>query len=573
MNSPRELLQFDFNASTFARRALRSIEIPQNNLEDLEEISENHGDRGTKVPNREDLRQIYHSFIAAHQTGRLHTEFDSLRRTRQLAWALTCSEGGLPRIVDTPQLSDALGLIEDRFCISALRGVFDALLQAWDTPNTERLRAFVKRHLIGYEGRRTSVQRLRGNMMWYCEENGATQLAMTLLRSRVKLSEVWSFLGLPDHTHSYRYFGAVAEEYISLNRSVDQEAVADVIEFVKKHNNDKTSRTVLSKLIEGLGFDASEDLRPPVQSYILREWGDPRITGGEVRWRDISNEAKQIFTTWITKEDLRFFFEAVAKACDDRKFNYRQAFWLAYLEHISFCRPVLRRNAEYLFRNDPQTLQYYRERRPATLTGGNSNQHAFIIQMGNYTFVEFSTAAACYVYHNADLPFQLGDSEYNMIELRDQLWAEHRVTHHNSENYFWQVNFTSWINNELGIKPVRSYRLGNSDNNETDDFAGLIQGLGNEQIWLESSRALVRIGKPAVPALIEALRDGDHRVRFRAINTLGALGGVADAAIPMLRQLRVFDHKDYIRDRADRVSKQINPSYQAEPSRSYRLFR
>ena len=461
MNSARELLQFDFNASTFARRALRSIEIPQNNLEDLEEISENHGDRGTKVPNREDLRQIYHSFIAAHQTGRLHTEFDSLRRTRLLAWALTYSEGGLPRIVDTPQLSDALGLIEDRFCISALRGVFDALLQTWDTPNTERLRAFVKRHLIGYEGHRTFIQRLRANMMWYCEENGATQLAMTLLRSRVKLSEVWSFLGLPDHTHSYRYFGAVAEAYISLNRSVDQEAVTDVIEFVKKHNNDKTSRTVLSKLIEGLGLDASEDLRPPVQSYILREWGDPRITSGEVRWRDISNEAKQIFTTWITKEDLRFFFDVVAKACNDQKFTYRKTFWLAYLEHISFCRPVLRRNAEYLFRNDPQTLQYYRERRPATLTGGNSNQHAFIIQMGNYTFVEFSTAAACYVYNNANHLFQLGDSEYHITEFRNQLWADHRVIHRNSEKYSWQRDFASWLKSNLGIEPIRSYRLNN----------------------------------------------------------------------------------------------------------------
>ena len=282
---------------------------------------------------------------------------------------------------------------------------------------------------------------------------------MTLLRSRVKLSEVWSFLGLPDHTHSYRYFGAVAEAYISLNRSVDQEAVADVIEFVKKHNNDKTSRTVLSKLIEGLGLDASEDLRPPVQSYILREWGDPRITGGEVRWRDISNEAKQIFTTWITKEDLRFFFDVVAKACNDQKFTYRKTFWLAYLEHISFCRPVLRRNAEYLFRNDPQTLQYYRERRPATLTGGNSNQHAFIIQMGNYTFVEFSTAAACYVYNNANHLFQLGDSEYHITEFRNQLWADHRVIHRNSEKYSWQRDFASWLKSNLGIEPIRSYRL------------------------------------------------------------------------------------------------------------------
>ena len=182
-----------------------------------------------------------------------------------------------------------------------------------------------------------------------------------------------------------------------------------------------------------------------------------------MRWRGVSEEAKQISTRWITKEDLRFFFDAIAKACDDDKFTYRKVFWLAYLEHISFCRPVLRRDAEYLFRHNPQTLQYYRERQPATLTGGNNNQHAFIIQMGNHTFVEFSTAAACYAYHNADLPFQLGNSEYHMTELRDQLWAEHRVIHYNSENYYWQVNFASWINDEIGIEPVRSYRLEDID--------------------------------------------------------------------------------------------------------------
>ena len=128
MNSPRELLQFDFNASTFARRALRSIEIPQNNLEDLEEISENHGDRGTEMPNREDLCQVYRLFITAHGTERLRTGFDTLSRVRKLAWALIYCENQPPfdeRIVDnTSQLSDALGLIEDHFCISALRGGF-----------------------------------------------------------------------------------------------------------------------------------------------------------------------------------------------------------------------------------------------------------------------------------------------------------------------------------------------------------------------------------------------------------------------------------------------------------------
>ena len=281
MKSAKELLSFNhFDANGFARRAPQPIVIPQKSLEILEEIIKNHNDRGTELPDREDLRQIYHSFITADRIGKLRTEFDTLKRTRQLAWALTYSEGRLPRIVDTPELRDALQLIENRFRVSTLPGVFNALLEAWDTPNAGRLRAFVKKHLTDYNGSRKFVQKLKANIAWYCEKNSATQLALHLMRSRVKLSVVWSVLELPDHMHSYSYFGAVAEAYIALNRHVDQETAADVIEFVEKHNNDKTSRAVLSKLIESLGYGVSEHVRQPVQSYALREWGDRESLAG-----------------------------------------------------------------------------------------------------------------------------------------------------------------------------------------------------------------------------------------------------------------------------------------------------
>ncbi len=465
MKSTSEIVGFvGFDANAFARRAPQSIKIRQQTHDILNEIMRKHGGAEHQPPNREDLRQIYRLFFTASRTGRLRTEFDTLKRTRQLAWALTYSEGKLSRIVDTSQLNDALQLIENRFRVSTLPGIFNALLKAWDSPNAEMLRAFVKKHLTVYNGSRKFVQKLKANMDWYCEENSATQLALNLVRSKVKLSDVWSVLELPDHARSYPYFGAVAEAYVALNRPAGREAVADVIEFVAKHNSDKTSRTVLSKLIEGFGYDVSEHLRQPVQSYVLREWGDPRIAGGDVRWRNVADEVKQIFTRWITKEDLRFFFDVVAKACDDRKFAYRKAFWLAYLERISFCRPVLRQNAEYLFRNDPQTLEYYQERRPATLTGGSSWHHAFIIRMGNYTFVEFSTDGACYIYDNSKLPFRLDDSEYTMDTwrentLRNQSLAKFRVIHSYSENYSWQNELASWINRELGFKPLRSYQL------------------------------------------------------------------------------------------------------------------
>ncbi len=461
MNSAQKLLQFEFDADDFARRASQPVSIPTKRLAVLKKIIKDRERKEYDMPNQESLRQIYRLFMST-SLNRLSSEFDSLRRTRQLAWVLTYTENGLPRIVDTPKLRNALQLIEKRFRVSSVLGIFDALMKSWDAPNAEMLRAFLKKHLTDYTGSRKFVQKLKTNMPWYCEENRTIQLAVHLLRSRKKLSDVWTYLELPDYTHGYPYFGAVATAYTSLNNQFDQAVVADVIEFIKKHNNDKTSRIVLSKLIEHLGIDASEVLRQPVQSYALQEWQDPRIAGGDVRWRDISDEARQIFTRWITKEDLRFFFDVVARACGNSKFEYRKAFWLAYLEHISFCRPVLRRDAEYLFKYDKQALEYYRDRRPATLKGGTKDQHAFIIQMGDYTFIEFSTAGACYVYHNADLPFELGELEYRMDELRSQLSAEHRVIHNGSEKYFWQSKFTSWLEYEIGIEPLRSYQLDGS---------------------------------------------------------------------------------------------------------------
>ena len=456
MSSARDLLQFDFDADEFARRTPRPNAIPQEIIANLERIGREHNGI-SEPPDREDSAEIYHLFFNAIRTGRLRIECDSLRRIRRLAWALTYSEDGLPRIVDTPNLRDALQLIDDRFRISMLLGVFDALLKAWDAWGAGLLRAFVRRHLANYDGRRISIQNLRANLAWYCEENGATQLAMNLLRTQEKLSDVWSYLNLPDYTHDYRYFGAVAEAYVALNRHLDRESVADIVTFVKTHRDDKTSRAIVSRIIERLGMGASEDLRQPVQSYVFREWKDPRLIGGDVRWREVSDEAKRIFTKWITEEDLRFFFDIVAQACNDQKFAYRKAFWLAYLEHISLCRPVLRQNAEYLFKDN----RHYQEqkRNIASLNGGGGDQHAFIIQMRDHTFVEFSTKAACYVYdNNSKLPFRLDNSEYTMDTwrrntLRNQSLAKHRVSHHGSESYSWQKKLESWIKRELGIEP------------------------------------------------------------------------------------------------------------------------
>ena len=305
MNSVKKLLQFDFDADAFARRAPKPIPISPERFADLEKIQREHTHM-CNIPEREDLRQIYHLFFNAIRTGRLRTEFDSPRRVRQLAWALTYSEDKLPRIVDIPELRDALQLIEDQFRMSQLHGVFNALLQAWDAWGAGLLRVFVRRHLADYGGRQKFFQNLKANLAWYCEESGANRLAMSLSQGQMKLSAVWSCLNLPNHMHGYRYFGIVGKAYVKerfeSNHRLEHNTVTDVIEFVKMHRDDKTNRAIVSTVIEKLAIDAPKDLRQPVQSYVLRNWGDPRVAGGTVRWRDVSDKALRILRVGLQKK-------------------------------------------------------------------------------------------------------------------------------------------------------------------------------------------------------------------------------------------------------------------------------
>ena len=151
MNSAKKILEFDFNADAFARRAPQPFKPSQQNLNILKGIVEKHGNADLKPPNQEDLRQIYHLFIQTSQDGSLRQEFNTSKRIRKLAWTLTFSEKEQPRIVDIPsELHNALQLIGKCFHISNLPGIFNALLQTWDAPNASMLRAFIKKHLTDY---------------------------------------------------------------------------------------------------------------------------------------------------------------------------------------------------------------------------------------------------------------------------------------------------------------------------------------------------------------------------------------------------------------------------------------
>jgi len=58
----------------------------------------------------------------------------------------------------------------------------------------------------------------------------------------------------------------------------------------------------------------------------------------------------------------------------------------------------------------------------------------------------------------------------------------------------------------------------------------------NGMVQARAMYALVKIGPPAVPPLIEALESDDVNVRLMSLNTLGLIGSDAKDAIPAIKK-------------------------------------
>lgn len=82
--------------------------------------------------------------------------------------------------------------------------------------------------------------------------------------------------------------------------------------------------------------------------------------------------------------------------------------------------------------------------------------------------------------------------------------------------------------------------------NEQKSLHALIARLSNpdKAVRAEAMRGLAAIGRPAVPACVTLLQDGDWRVRYRAAEALGLIGD-EKVYTPLIAALG--DEKDHVR--------------------------
>lgn len=190
----------------------------------------------------------------------------------------------------------------------------------------------------------------------------------------------------------------------------------------------------------------SSILSEKIQSFILghANLGDPRLPRNN-NWLGISDEAKKVFISWLSRRDIIFFFEHVLPKGSDP--HGRKDFWLRYVNNLRQSRPLLSEDDRLRLSTRTKDVNYGR------ISGQNS---AFILDFGTIVCVEFSVVGACYIYPKNDfdkmVPELFASRWFSEKELKVKGKAIGRVIHRVTVNTDWRYDVESFLAKN-GIRP------------------------------------------------------------------------------------------------------------------------
>lgn len=337
------------------------------------------------------------------------------REIRSLAWALNHGE---PPLSQGPALKAALDIFFLHQCEpKKLNGLISTFLSAKDVP-IENLAAWAKvihLHLVLYKGQLDELLHWKRHAALVFAPDAANKVGKWCLEHDGSLADAFKTLRLP------------------VGSSVGTLAVQSVIRAVAGSSQFPRRIDEVLKLVEPLGmkpikqaieaflerFALNPGIEPfaPLIDLALLHLGDPRLKRN-TQWLDISERARKRMISWIAHRDLNLFFRAVAMDDD------RRQFWLRYVDQITYSRLVL--GDDVARRSDPAIHEFLKQKLHARLQDGDPSVSAFIIQIQDILFVEFSQSGdACYMYRYDEHQIDLELPSYVRSELRRQ-WGQSR---------------------------------------------------------------------------------------------------------------------------------------------------
>ncbi len=138
----------------------------------------------------------------------------------------------------------------------------------------------------------------------------------------------------------------------------------------------------LARLLTRYAACADRSAHEGLKRFALDTWKNPHRGTG---WGNVEAPVRQMVQEWISLEDLCDFFRMLRQ--DGQEIDTKRlAFWMRYVGRMTRTHIVLGAHAWTTF----AALRNSKPGRISRLKGSGASNNAFIMQIGNYVFVEFS---------------------------------------------------------------------------------------------------------------------------------------------------------------------------------------
>jgi hypothetical protein len=382
----------------------------------------------------------------------------TLREMRLAASCLFDGEQG--RLADDEpflgQYLDALRSIRSRIAIKRLIHCYCVHFNPAHQ-GIQRIGAFLREAISTIEGRWEWPERHRRHML-FDPVQAPQRLARLTIDSRNPREELQK-IGLSGQLlvsglSSYAFLSALKVIQKRLEIDANMEEVERAIAWVRNENGKMyfyAHRGALANalLLPWTQKEPNQEVRRKIQSYLLDNWSDPRIDGGW--WIGTDEAARDVLIRWLAQATLEQFLKVVDRVAAKHQWDYRRAFWNAYIEKrvvgnawVAFGSSGTQ-VATRLAENTGDTLM----RRFATLGGAGADQAVLLLRIDDLVVADWSHNGRLRIWRrgNTKAP-EFNMNSYIAADLRTR--CDFETVHLPPDG--WQAKTEAYIRRHTGIR-------------------------------------------------------------------------------------------------------------------------
>lgn len=301
----------------------------------------------------------------------------------------------------------------------------------------------------------------RCNRFCLLQRDGPEQFAKLMLDAGGNFTQIEEQAGLERDLAQSEFLGCVCDEilkrlYFDLKTSRSEiSLLPKILPFFEFKGNGLRFENRRKNIADFLllpfasGDPPTERVKDALKGFFLRCYGDPRIHPWRL-WEQADERARGVMNRWFVTATLEDFFRVIGKAALESHWQYREAFWRAYLgagvidEAWVILGERVSRGAMSMLRGAGGGY--------AQLIGGiQKEQSVLIIKIANLIFSEWSHNGTCRAWIVND---RKAPEMYKQQYKRSDLVSAPRFSqvHRGSENGRWQENLAEFIREHTGIR-------------------------------------------------------------------------------------------------------------------------